>query len=421
MEAESMQGPDSRGRRRRHHHKEYVLLSARSAAVPARRLVLTALAALSVLLTAPLPARAARLIVTGHDADHHCHRDAVDNRPPACAWTATAINWVRATAPDTTKPLLVLDRGALDMEHALKKMGEGGTPVPYQVVDPRSAEFGSLPIDTGAYSAILIASSKDDPNDPTQQDLNEIGSTPDIDAINARAADIRAFFDAGGGLFVASGGLAGRANSQKYYGFLGITQGGAAVTQPFRLTGLGRSIGWLDRRQPADQNQINCCETHISFELPAPESALKVAEKDKVGRAVTLIADTPRIETIEEAPAAPQKVFASLPGSGGAVTGGGGGETAGGSNGTPAAACVPKKSLKISLRRPKGVRFAKVVVYINGKKVKTVPGRKLGVGSRTRAFRVKLRQGRTSKVRIVVTTASGKKLTFRQTYKPCKT
>ena len=386
-----------------------------------RRLLPAALAALAGLLAAPLPAHAARLIVTGHDADHHCQRDAATNRAPACAWAATAINWVRATAPDTTKPVLVLDRAPLDMERTVRQMAASGTTIPFQTVDPRSPQFATMPIDTAAYSAILIASSKDDPADPTPQDLNEFGSTPDIDAINARAADIRAFFDAGGGLFVASGGAAARADSRKYYGFLGITEGGAAVTQPFKLNSVGRGIGWQDARErPTDQNQINCCETHVSFELPAPESALKVAEIDKVGRAVTLIADTPTIASIAEAPAAPQTVFGSVPGSSGAVTGGGGATEGTGSNGAPAAACVPKKSLKISLRRPKGVRFAKVVVYINTKKVKTVPGRKLGTGPKTRAFTVKLRQDRTSKVKIVATTASGKKLTFRQTYKPCK-
>lgn len=383
--------------------------------VPKRYLVATAVALAALGSTAPA-ANAGRLMVTGHDADHHCIRDSEVNRPPGCRFLTVGVNYVRAAAPDPTKPVLILDRGPNDLVKSIEKMNAAGTPVPFQAVDPRSPEFAALPLTPAAYSAILIASSKDSPDDPTPQDLNEFGSTPDTDAINARAADIAAFFDGGGGLGVFSGGAAGRANSAAYYRFLNITRGGAAVSFPFTLTPVGRSVGWQDARQfPGESNDINCCETHISFELPAPESPLKVAETDKAGRAVTMVADTPTLATIEEPVVAAAPIFSGVAGSSTAVTQGG----SGGGTTRARSVCVPRRPLRISLRRPSGVRFARISVYVNNRLAKRVAGRRLGSGRRTRAFTVRLSQRRTSKVLIVADTASGRKLTYRQTYRPC--
>jgi hypothetical protein len=371
--------------------------------------VLTTLA----VLTVSAPAHAGRLMVTGHDPEHHCARDSEVNRPGACHFAATGVSYVRATAPDPNKPILILDRGSLDFVTTLtKRVSLGVTPVPNQVVDPRSPEFASLPLTTDAYSAIVIASSKDGASDPTQQDLNEIGSTPDTDAINARAADIAAFFNAGGGLFVASGGEAGRADSASYYRFLNITRGGAGVTRPFSLTPLGGLIGFQDARvNPGQSNDINCCVTHVSFEPPAPDSVLKVAEQDGAGRAVTMVAETSNLAAVAEGASSPGSVFSGVPGGSSGSTGGGG---------STKASCTPKRSLRVALKRPKGVRFAKVIVYVNGKVAKRVSGKRLGTKSKTKAFTVKLNQRKTSRVRIVAETASGRKLTYRQTYKICK-
>lgn len=389
-----------------------------------RRRCLTGATAVVTMLALPVSAQAGRLIVTGHDADSHCMRDSVTaGNPGACAFVAASVNWVRAKAPDPTKPVLILDRGPLDFKGAVDMMVAGGAKVPYQVVDPRSPAFASLPLDVGTYSAILIASSKDVPTDATPPDLNEQDSTPDTDAINARAADIARFFNAGGGLDVMSGGAAARANSAKYYAFLKITRGGHAVTPPFDLQPIGRTIGWQDARaHPGEMDSINCCETHVSFESPAPESPLKVAEVDQAGHAITMVADANDLATIEEPPASAQTVFAGAPGVPAAGGGGGGGGTTGGDTsvtGSTKAVCVPKSALKISLRRPKGVRFSKLVVYVNDKKTRTVSGKALGTKSRTKAFTVRLSPTRTSRLRIVVTTASGRKLTYRQTFKPC--
>src|SRR4051794_22578259 len=75
-----------------------------------RRLPLAVTTALLALVAAS-PAQAGRLVVTGHDADHHCMRDAAENRPESCHFAAAAITWVRAAAPDAGKPVLILDRG----------------------------------------------------------------------------------------------------------------------------------------------------------------------------------------------------------------------------------------------------------------------------------------------------------------------
>lgn len=372
-------------------------------------------AALTGALALPAPAQAGRLVVAGHDADGHCAREAVASRPASCAFVAAGVNWIRAAAPDPSKPVLVLDRAALDLPRSLDAMAAAGASVPYVVVDPRSPQFAAMPIDTATYSAVLIASSKNEASDVTPQDLNEFGSTPDTDAINARRADLAAFFNAGGGINVMSGGVAGRTNSARYYAFLNITRGGSAVSTPFSLTPLGRAIGWQDGRVfPGELDSINCCDTHISFELPAPESALRVAEVDAAGRAVTLVAQTNDLAAIEEAPTTAKAVFGDV--AGGALTGG----TGAAGSAVARATCVPRKSLKISLRRPRGVRFARMVLYVNGRRKRTVSGRTLGTGRRTRAVSIRLSKTRTSRLRIVVTTASGRKLTYRRTYKPCR-
>ena len=367
--------------------------------------------ALLATLSVPASAQAGRLIVTGHDAESHCVREDPIHRPAACAFVAASVNWVRAGAPDPSKPVLILDRGELDFKKSVDTMIAGGTAVPYQVVEPRSPAFAALPINTATYSAILIASSKNDAADPTPQDLNEVGSTPDTDAINARAADIASFFNAGGGIDVMSGGSAARENSARYYRFIRITRAGGFVSLPSKLTALGRAIGWQDALAVSGElNMINCCPTHVSYELPAPESALKVAELDNAGHAVTLAAQTNDIASIEEPFATAQSVFAGVP--------------AGGSAGTPTVAgstkaiCTSKKSVKIVLRRPKGVRFVKAVIHVNGRKKQFVTRKFLGVKPKV-TLTVKLYRTKTTKVRIVVTTASGRTLTYRQTYKRC--
>lgn len=380
-----------------------------------RRRRLAGAAVVAAMLVLPGSAQAGRLIVTGHDAESHCIRETPELQPAACAFVATGVNWIRAGAPDPSKPVLILDRAALDFQKSIDKLNAAGAGVPYQVVEPRSPDFATLPIDTARYSAVLIASSKNAADDPTEQDLDEVGSTPDADAINARKADFARFFSAGGGIFVMSGGAAARADSARYYGYLGITRAGGFVEGAASLTPLGRAIGWQDARAfPGELDEINCCLTHVSFELPAPESALKVAEMDASQHAITMVAQTSNLATIEEAPTTAQAVFAGLPGVPSTAT-----PHATTVTGSKLPICTTRSSVKVSLRRPKGVRFVMLEIYVPGREKKIISGKYLGTKSRTRPVTVKLFKTKATRVRLTVTTASGRRLIYRQTYKPC--
>lgn len=141
---------------------------------------------------------------TGFDPDYHCsHNSGLSSTrgsSDACDFFVHAVPYARSGAPDPSKPVLLLDRGNLQLKDSMDAVF--GDTVPTQVVDPRSDEFATLPLDTAHYSAIIVASD----NKCGGCDLNESGSTPDSDAISARKGDIRAFFDAGGGVIALSGG-----------------------------------------------------------------------------------------------------------------------------------------------------------------------------------------------------------------------
>jgi hypothetical protein len=242
------------------------------------RALLTAVVAFSALPAGT--AFAGNLLATGHDADLHCHFGA------QCHYVEVAVGFVRSGAPDPAKPVLVLDRSDQDVSIALDNAFGAGV-VPRVVLDPRSPAFAVAPITTALYSAIIVAS------DITCGgcDLNEFGSTPDSDAINARTADIASFFNDGGGVLALSGAQHGdgAAADDTYYQFLPITVGGVAVSPPFTLTQEGRDLGFTDGTG-GTPNDINCCATHNSFQEPPAGSALKVAERDSRGFAETLFA-----------------------------------------------------------------------------------------------------------------------------------
>jgi hypothetical protein len=338
-----------------------------------------------------LPAGAAsgaRLVASGHDSDHHCGR-AAPNEREQCHFFRTALDYVRGGAPDPTKPVLVLDRAYLDVPASLDRI-YGPNAVPRTVVDPRSSAFMVAPISTELYSAVVIASSRSDrPEDKTQQDLNELNSTPDSDAINARAGDLRDFFDSGGGIFVNAGNAHGDGPGDPYYGFLPITVQSARVTNPFTLTDAGRALGFVDR-------DVTCCPTHNTFEQPSPFSALRAVDTDAVGRRVTLFAEAPTFSSLGEPPISPgtlQQVARGV---------------------ASAKRCRRRRSVRIRLHRPRHRRFSTAVVYVNGKRARRFQGRRI-----TRPFRVRLRGNRT-RVRIVILTTGKKKLTIRRTYRRCK-
>jgi hypothetical protein len=235
--------------------------------------------AFAVMLLAAGPASAGRLVATGHDADFHCSLGA------QCHFIQTAVNYVRAGAPDPSKPVLVLDRGDLDFVLALDNAFGAGA-VPRDVVDPRSG-FAGVRLATSRYSAILIAS------DITCGgcDLNEFDSTPDSDAINARKDAIANFFNDGGGVYANAGASHGDGTASSgpdtYYSFLPIPVGGTPVSGPFCLTPIGAGLGFEDpagcpdaTRHRGTNDDINCCATHNSFLQPSSKSPLDVAETD---------------------------------------------------------------------------------------------------------------------------------------------
>ena len=246
--------------------------------------------ALVLVLGSSASAMAGRLIVTGHDADLHCAFGG-----PQCHYVEVAVRYVRGGAPNPSLPVLVLDNAGLQMPQALDDAFGAGA-VPRVVMDPRSAEFASAPIDTGRYSAVLIASDQTcggcDLNIPTP----EGNETPDSNAINARAADLGAFFNAGGGIFAASGAAHGDGDAvtgpDTYYSFLPLPLGGAPVSAPFTLTEAGKAIGFEDSiNGVGTHDDVNCCATHNSFTNPDPGSALRIAEFDSQGKAETLFAE----------------------------------------------------------------------------------------------------------------------------------
>jgi hypothetical protein len=228
------------------------------------------MAALAAL--AAFPAHAGNLVLTGHDMDLHCAFGA------GCDNYGVVVNFVRQGAPTKTLPILVLDSGT-EVGDALNQAAtkshnavEGaGNAYPFTVVDPTSPAFATTPLSTANWSAIIIAS--DSSCGGCDNDL------ADITAINARTAEIQAFFTAGGGLLY----LAGAENRDTYYASVPIPATGVAVSAPFTVTAAGATLG-------LNNSDANCCATHNSFTLPAAGSPLQVAETDSVGNAETMFA-----------------------------------------------------------------------------------------------------------------------------------
>jgi hypothetical protein len=243
--------------------------------------LLVSVAACLVLLPTS-SAFAGRLFATGHDLDLHCSVNAFP-APAAsqCGYVDTAVSYVRGGAPDPTKPVLILERLDLDFSRALAATFGLGV-VPSVSMDPRSPAFAAEPLTTSTYSAILIGSDINCGG----CDLNEFGSTPDSDAINARTADIATFFNEGGGLLYGSGASHGDGNAidDVYYQSAPLPVGGVTVAPPFTLTPEGLALGLTD-------GDANCCATHNSFTDPPAGSSITVAERDSAGSSETLFAE----------------------------------------------------------------------------------------------------------------------------------
>ena len=272
-----------------------------------RRILYLALVTAALLVALPATAaQAGRLVTTGHDADLHCGGGGLSPFSAQCHFVEVATKYVRGGAPDPTKPVLILDNdeanggpdsGEYDMAFAVDNAFGLGN-VPYTVFEPQSPAWAAEPLTTDRYSAILVASDYScggcDLNPPTGSG----DSTADSDAINARKADIEAFFNAGGGIYVNAGAVHGDGDASSgadvFYNFVPIPVGGVQVSPPFCLTPEGAFLGFEDPPAGSDEeggcpdlskstgthDDINCCATHNSFEEPAAGTALRVAERD---------------------------------------------------------------------------------------------------------------------------------------------
>src|SRR3954453_4532628 len=101
----------------------------------------------------PASASAGRLIVTCHDGDRRCAQ--LDQQ---CGFLKTSIKYVRETAPNTKKPVLVFDTGPKQLASAITKAWSNGvsyTGPKVKVVDPQA---WAATIDVKHWSAIAIAS-----------------------------------------------------------------------------------------------------------------------------------------------------------------------------------------------------------------------------------------------------------------------
>jgi hypothetical protein len=297
--------------------------------------------AIGALGLSPSPALAGgRLIETGHDAEWRC---AVSGSE--CHFIQAAVRYVRNGAPDPSKPVLVLDAGDFQMRTSVSAALGSGNVV---TMVPLSQQFKTAVLSTSLYSAIVVASDMTCGQDvmgtalevghgPANQstsycDLNRppgfsgtvTPPTPtsppvnlsdpmnsDAGAINARAPDIKAFFDSGGGLFVGSGGDNGDGHhGDLYYQFIDISgcppDSGIECTGSqgvFALTAEGRAIGFTDGSN-GTPDDIDCgaggegCSTHNSFLPPRAGSSLLVAETGQTGRVNTLFEDAQAPNTL---------------------------------------------------------------------------------------------------------------------------
>ena len=359
-----------------------------------RRFLIAVLAVGAMSALAPAAASAGNLIVTGHDTDHHC-ADITTGQPGQCHFVNVGITFARSGAPDPAKPVLVLTNRNSEAAAALDKAFGAGV-VPRVVIDPRSAEFMAAAIDTNTYSAIYVGS------DHTCGgcDLNDLSTTPDSDAINTRASDITAFFNAGGGLFVNSGAQHGDGDpstgTDNYYNFLPIPVGSRAVAPPFQLTEEGKDLGLHDNRNGVGTNDdINCCETHNAFQRPPAGSALKVAETDSAGSAETLYTSG-SIQNGQFVTPPPQTVPAGEVGL------------------PPSRGCVDTRKFSFRLRNPAGRRAVKVQVFINRRLKKTFRGQDLKRISIARLPKKRF------VVRIIVLQDNGSERVTSRTYRGCK-
>ncbi len=216
------------------------------------------------------------MLVTGHDTEVHCgysfYGGTSDDTGPHCHYIKVATEYVRATAPDPTRKVLIIDCSG-SFEGALG-FAFNGAPPASDVVCPTDPEWAMTSLDTSTYSAMLVA---------TSWNLTNAGSA----ALNTRKTDIEAFFNQGGGIFANTSFMV-----STYYDFLPLEVGSGRTRAPYSLTPIGQQIGLQDVAQGiGTYDDINCCMTHNSFAEPAIGGPVLVAERDANAQPITMIAE----------------------------------------------------------------------------------------------------------------------------------
>jgi hypothetical protein len=373
--------------------------------VRARRPFLVVAAFAALLLVGPVSsASAGRMIATGHDLD--CHAGGIN-----CTTTGqqhflkVSVDFVRGGAPAPAKPVLVLscnasDSSASDLETVMEI--NYGSSVPRTNLCPSSAAFAAEPLTTDRYSAILVGSSCHDNHKYSLNNNCEgaSGTTPDSDALNARAADIAAFFNQGGGILALAGAVSGDGDPatgpDTYYNFAPIGLGGHVVNPPFKLTEFGQLMGFEDSGNGiGTNNDINCCETHNSFTEPPAGSPIKVTERDSTNAPETLAVGG----SIKNGQFVGQQDYPP------------------GSNplGLPKKKCVDKRKFKFKIHQPSSGSVRRVDVFINGKRKQSITGARI-----TKVSIKRLPKKGRYKVRIVAFTTNLTQTISTRVYKACK-
>jgi hypothetical protein len=351
----------------------------------ARRAFVAAIVALFLIPAAP--AFGGRLIATGHDADSHC--SGYDFPNGQCHFLGQAIKYVRGGAPSPSKPLLLLDCSVGNRLQTAVNNALGSTPATTKCPSNPASGWSSEPLRTSSYSALVVGS------------IDQLG-VADPPLINARKAAIGSYFNAGGGILALSGDYLGDDPTDPYYQFAPIGIGGKSVTSPFKLTPEGQSLGFHDSVNGIGTNDdINCCPTHNSFQEPVAGSAIQVAERDSAVPPApeTLFAEgTISGGTIKKKKKATFKNIVKLPST---------------------KKCVSRRKFRIRIRQPGGIKIQTALVFLNGKRIRTLKRRVFKRKRTTATVNLRGLPKGTFKVRIVVLTTSGKTLRGTRKYHTC--
>jgi hypothetical protein len=205
--------------------------------------ILTGVGALVLVALVPARASAGSIYLTGHDVELHTNQN---------GYSTVILNWLRGAG-------------------TASEIAAGG----YDILFFRSAEIGGSATAPGGFGTVTTA-------DPTTFDWTTLGNydvieiashftcggcdltTADSDTINAHAAEIQAFFNAGGDIWANAG-----ATLLTYYNFLppGSTAIGTSIGDAcgFVATAAGLAIGIDGGACGSATTMINGFQTHSEF------------------------------------------------------------------------------------------------------------------------------------------------------------